>query len=61
MTKNQKRKDRKLQQLPHMVASCMIHVATVFAAVMSAASVVSHKRLELFIFFLRERGNVQPG
>ena len=37
MIKNQKRKDRKLQQLPHMVASCMIHVATVFAAVMSAA------------------------
>jgi hypothetical protein len=25
------------------------------------ASVVSHKRLELFLFVLRERGNVQPG
>jgi hypothetical protein len=25
------------------------------------ASVVSHKRLELFFFVLRERGNVQPG
>ncbi len=24
-------------------------------------SVVSHKRLELFLFVLRERGNVQPG
>ena len=38
MTKNQKRKDRKLQQLPqHMVAAGMTHVATVFAAVTSAA------------------------
>ena len=27
----------------------------------SPASVVSHKRLVLFIFFLRERGSVQPG
>ena len=26
-----------------------------------AASVVSHKRLVLFRFFLRERGNVHPG
>ena len=38
MTKNQKRKDRKLQQPPqHMVAAGMTHVATVFAAVTSAA------------------------
>ena len=37
MTKNQKRKDRKLQQLPHMVTIGMTHVATVFAAVTSAA------------------------
>ncbi len=37
MTKNQKRKDRKLQQLPHMVAVGMTHVATAFAAVTSAA------------------------
>jgi hypothetical protein len=37
MTKLQKRKDRKLQQLPHMVAAGMTHVATVFAAVTSAA------------------------
>ena len=36
MTKNQKRKDRKLQQLPHMIAAGMTHVITVFAAVMSA-------------------------
>jgi hypothetical protein len=40
MKKNQKRKDRKLQQLTHMIAVGMTHVATVFAAVMSAAKVV---------------------
>jgi len=37
MTKHQKRKDQKLQQLPHMVAVGMTHVATVFAAVTFAA------------------------
>lgn len=37
MTKNQKRKDRKVQQLSHMIVAVMTHVATVFAAVMSAA------------------------
>ena len=37
MTQNQKRKDRKLQQLPHMIAAVMTHVTTVFAAMMLAA------------------------
>ncbi len=37
MIKNQKRKGRKLQQLPHMVAVGTTHVAPVFAAVTSAA------------------------
>jgi len=38
MTKNQKRKDRKLQQLPqHMGAAGATLVAIVFAAVTSAA------------------------
>ena len=36
MAKDQKRKDRKLQQLLHMVAAGMT-LGTVFAAVMSAA------------------------
>lgn len=38
MTKNQKRKDRKVRPLAHMIAAGMIHVATILAAVMSAAS-----------------------
>jgi hypothetical protein len=37
MKKNQKRKDRKLQQLPHMIAAVMTHVTTAFAAMMLAA------------------------
>ena len=32
-----------------------------FAILIIIASVVSHKRMELFRFVLRERGNVQPG
>ena len=38
MTKTQKRKDRKLRQLTHMIAAGLTHVATIFAAVMFAAS-----------------------
>ena len=37
MAQSQKRKDRKLQQLPHMIAAVMTHVTTVFAAMMLAA------------------------
>jgi len=37
MAQSQKRKNRKLQQLSHMIAAVMTHVTTVFAAMMPAA------------------------
>ena len=37
MTINQKLKNQKLQQLPHMIAAVMTHVTAVFAAMMLVA------------------------